>query len=49
MSGAHSKIQFDRIDEWSEDQRLEKLIEFLRDKALEFYCTYENQSKIFAH
>lgn len=36
------KIQFDRIADrykWSEDQRLERLIESLRDKALKFYCT----------
>ena len=36
------KTQFDMIADryrWSEDQRLERLIESLRDKALKFYCT----------
>lgn len=36
------KIQFDRIADkykWSDDQRLERLIESLRDKALKLYCT----------
>ena len=42
LNGAHFKTQFDRIADrcrWSEDQRLERLIESLRDKALKFYCT----------
>ena len=36
------KVQFERIAKrygWAEEQKLERLIESLRDKALKFYCT----------
>ena len=43
------KTQLDRIADryrWSEDQRIERLIESLRDKALKSIVHVQNQSKI---
>ena len=40
-------VQFNMIASrynWNNDQRLERLVESLRDKALKYYCTYSAQA-----